>query len=247
MEKVLIITGGSKGIGGGIVSAYLKRDYRIFSISRHKNPGYPENIHQLECDLSDGLAAEKVIHTLFRHLDQKQVEQITMINNAGSLGNIGPVESLKVEDIQHTVQLNTIAPLILTSAFLKLTESWKAQKSILNISSGAAKNPYFGWSIYCATKASLDMTGRVAALEQDLKENGTKIINVYPGVVDTGMQEQIRSATKTDFIDLEKFLDYKASGKLADAESVGEKIYRISIDPNIQNGSTIDVRDLENQ
>jgi NAD(P)-dependent dehydrogenase (short-subunit alcohol dehydrogenase family) len=93
---------------------------------------------------------------------------------------------------------------------------------VLNISSGAGRNPTAGWGVYCATKAALDMYTRVAMQEQDA--HGARFVSLAPGVVDTDMQSAIRSSDPAAFPALSRFQDLHASGKLATPQGVAARI-----------------------
>ena len=244
MDKILIITGGNKGIGNGIVEAYLSHQYKMFSISRTINTHNSYNeVTQIEFDLSNNNGLEQVLTSILGSLDSNKIQQITLINNAGTLGKIGPLAELNGTDITNTVQLNTIAPLVLTAQFLKLTKNWQVDKKIINISSGAAAKPYYGWTVYCASKAALDMMTKTVALEQDGLANGAQIMAIYPGVVDTAMQAQIRTSDKAAFIDIDRFLELKTSGSLANQHTVGMAIFNLAHDQTLANGAIIRIED----
>ena len=240
MSKILIITGGSKGIGKGIIEAYLTAGYQIFSIARSTNNDI-KNVNQIAFDLSKIDGVEDLLIKLLKQIIANEVEKITLINNAGTLGKIGRIED--VDDIAQTVALNTTAPLLLTSTFIRLTKNWQAVKHIINISSGAAHKPYYGWTVYCATKAAIDMMTKTIALEQETVANGVKIISVYPGVVDTQMQAKIRESDKASFASIDRFLELKATNALANATTVGKQIYDIDHDDTIENGSILRVKE----
>lgn len=236
MQKIAIITGGSKGIGEGIVLAYQQNNYHIFSISRTKNENL-KDIHQIEFDLSANKGIEDLLKQIFNQIQAVDVREITLINNAGTLGKIGKIQD--ITDITKTVQLNTITPLLLTSTFLRLTKSWACEKTVINISSGAATKPYSGWTVYCATKAALDMMTQTIALEQEELENGAKVIAIYPGVVDTNMQAQIRTSDKNSFAAIDRFLDLKANNALANATTVGQQIFTAAHNNDVKNGTIL--------
>ena len=236
MQKIAIITGASKGIGEGIALAYQQNGYHIISISRTKNENL-QHIQQIEFDLSKTIGIEDLVQKILGEIEKTKVEKITLINNAGTLGKIGRLED--ITDIAETVQLNTTAPLILTAIFLKLTHNWACEKTIINISSGAAAKPYSGWTVYCATKAALDMMTQTIALEQEGLINGAKVIAIYPGVVDTDMQAQIRTSDKNSFAAIDRFLDLKANNALADATTVGQQIFTAAHDNHIKNGTIL--------
>ncbi|WP_395047384.1 SDR family NAD(P)-dependent oxidoreductase [Flavobacterium sp.] len=244
MKKILIITGGNKGIGSGIVSAYKNNSYQIISIARTLNQldEYKE-VKQIVLDLSKTEGLENAFSQILNTINKDIVERIVFINNAGTLGKIGRLETNSVSDIQNIIQLNTITPFLLTSIFLKETQNWHCPKKIINISSGAAAKPYYGWSLYCASKAAIDMMTKSVAVEQEAILNGTKIIAIYPGVVDTDMQTQIRKSSPESFVDVQRFIDLKESNFLVKINTVGQEIFGIDSLENYQNGAILNVSD----
>jgi len=228
MHKILIITGGSKGIGSGIVQAYLAQGYQVFSIARSKNssPSFAE-VAQIEFDLSDSAGAAEQIKQILLGIDQTIVKRIVLINNAGTLGQINTVDQLEPADIQQTINLNTVTPLVLSATFIHHTKNWACAKKVINISSGAAYKPYYGWAVYCASKAAIDMMTKSIALEQEELVNGVNIMAIYPGVVDTDMQAQIRQSDEKSFKEIDRFLALKATNTLANQSTVGQQIFEV--------------------
>lgn len=241
MKKIIIITGGNKGLGLGIANEYHKNGYRVISISRSKVEKLYA-IEQYQCDLSISEDIEGVFREIFSHLDKNNTTQLTLINNAGVLGTINTLEKLNPTDINHTIQVNLTAPLILSSLFIKNSKDWNCKKQIFNISSGAAINPYESWSTYCSSKAGLDMMTRVISKEQKETKNEVSIVSIYPGVVDTNMQLQVRSAKKEDFKSVQRFIDFHEQGELFTPKQVAQKIYNLDITGELKNGRILDVR-----
>src|SRR5690606_34498338 len=141
-------------------------------------------------DLTCTEQIEPELLKIFDLLNKEKITKITLINNAGTLGQIGPLETLETTAIAQAIKLNVTAPLICSAMFVRYTNDWHAQKSIINITSGAALKPYFGWSAYCSSKAAINMFTQVLAAEQQEVKNGIKILAVAPGVVDTDMQSE---------------------------------------------------------
>lgn len=240
MEKVLIITGGSKGIGEGIVNAYLSEGFRVFSIARSSNAMLTaKGVSQIAFDLAATYDIEAEFEKIFALLTADKVGKITLINNAGVLGKIGPLSKLDVATIENTFKLNTVVPFICSAAFCNLTKGWTAKKTIINITSGAASNPYHGWSMYCGSKAAVNMLTQTLAVEQADEQNGVKVLAIAPGVVDTEMQTQIRSASKADFKDIDRFVALKADGLLSNTTQVGKGILAADLDVSILSGSVL--------
>jgi benzil reductase ((S)-benzoin forming) len=244
MSKILIITGGNKGIGSGIVLEYKQNGYTIISIARSRNESSLYNdVVQVQLNLSETNAIENVFSEILRSIDSSNLETIVLINNAGTLGMINRLERIEAPVIELAIQLNIVAPFILNSIFLRETKNWNCTKKIVNISSGAAIKPYYGWSVYCATKAAIDMMTKAIAIEQDTIEKGVKVIAIYPGVVDTAMQEQIRNSDSQKFIDVQRFIDFKESGSLVSTEIVGKEIFQIINSDNFPNGAILNISD----
>lgn len=242
MEEVLIITGGSKGIGKGIIDAYLANGAQVFSVSRSVNAELSRNgITQIELDLTQTARLEAEFLKIFGILSKDKVARVTLVNNAGTLGSIGPLEKLDVETIEKTIRLNTTVPFILSSFFIKYFEDCTAKKTIINITSGAALKPYFGWSVYCASKSAINMLSQNIAIEQSEVENGVKVLAIAPGVVDTDMQVEIRKSNKHDFKDIDRFVALKEDGALNDAATVGKSIFEMDHDDSLLSGAILRV------
>ncbi len=243
MEKILIITGGSKGLGLGLAKEYHKNGYRVISISRSKAVKlYFEE--QYQCDLSKSETIENTLTEIFSHLDKNNTKQLTLINNAGDLGTVNTIENLTPSEISYTIQVNLTAPMILSSQFIKLSKDWNCKKQIFNISSGAAVNPYESWVMYCASKAGLDMMTKVVSKEQKELANGVGIVSIYPGIVDTNMQEKVRNTPKDHFKAVQRFIDFYEHGDLFSPEQVAEKIYHLDIEGELKNGHILDIRNV---
>lgn len=224
------ITGTSRGIGKAFAEYLLENpSNKVIGLSRQRSIEHP-NYRHFFLDLSDPNAL-----TGFRFELHANAKKIYLINNAGTLGFIKPVGQLDSSLLIKNYTLNIIAPSVLTNEFIKSYDTVDAEKVIVNISSGAGKAPVDGWSVYCASKAGLDMFSRVINEEQKIRGEhaGTsihksfKIFSIAPGVVDTEMQNEIRKASKEDFSNLEKFIDYKAHNKLSDAAVISRKYFDI--------------------
>jgi len=241
MEKIVIITGGNRGLGEGLSKVYHKNGYRVFSISRSiKEKFY--TAEQYSCDLSKTETIEPTLTEVFSHLDATNTKKILLINNAGDLGTVNTIENLNPKDISYTIQVNLIAPLVLNATFIKLTKGFNCKKKIINISSGAAVNPYESWSLYCSSKAGVDMMTKVISKEQKHTENGVNIVSIYPGIVDTDMQSKARNTPKEKFRSVQRFIDFYTHGELSSPKEVAKKIYKLDKAGKLTNGLILDIR-----
>jgi benzil reductase ((S)-benzoin forming) len=233
-----LITGASQGLGRALAEAILQRpDNHVLGISRHATIEHPRYQHQ-PLDLSDIEAVEHNLGKIFTA--RPDAQSITLINNAGTLGEIGYVGELPNEHFQFVFDLNVAAPAMLMNTFLS-TYSYLGNipRTILNITSGAAQRPVDGWAAYCASKAALNSLSETIQKEQDLRGTGVRVWALAPGVVDTDMQAHIRTAEATQFSEQEKFAELHADGKLQNPEAVAARILGWLAEPKLPDTSVI--------
>ncbi|MCC2546994.1 SDR family NAD(P)-dependent oxidoreductase [Hymenobacter sp. BT175] len=217
-----IITGTSRGLGKALTEALLPRpDTTVIGIGRRATLEHPSYQH-VPLDLADLSAVESNVPTFLRSLIEPA--SITLINNAGVLGEIGYLGEQSNDHLKLVFRVNTVAPAILMNAFISAFASLTVPRLILNISSGAAQRAVDGWAAYSASKAALDSLSRTAQKEQDLRASGIRIRSLSPGIIDTTMQAHIRAADPANFSEASQFAAYHAQGQLASPESVAARI-----------------------
>ncbi len=249
--KHIIITGHSKGLGAGIATELINENHHIHGIARTDNTDIQKlaaakgcQFNFYKCDLSHTDEIASVIQLVFSNINNTEdVEGVYLINNAGVIKPIGPLPTLEPADIDTHLRINLLAPMLLIREFIVHTASMKTRKRVLNISSGAATNPYHGWSSYCTAKAGLDMFTRCCATEQKDEEHPVVVVAVAPGIIDTEMQTTIRGTTEEQFIHRQKFVDLKESGQLVSPTVAGKKLVELLFSENLQNGEITDIRD----
>jgi len=220
---MIIITGVSSGIGKALAQHYLSNGKNVIGIGRNSSIRHP-NFHFKQCDFSNPSEIESL------QFDFETDGKLTLINNAGTIGTIGRLSEQPHSDAQEVITVNTIAPMLLTHKILRLFPKEKPL-TIVNISSGAGKRPVPSWASYCASKAALDLFSHTL-LEEELEVG--RIIKVYcvsPGVVDTKMQETIRSSAASTFSSLQTFINFKEKGELYTVELVVKKLTNLLKQP----------------
>lgn len=216
MNKTIIITGISSGIGYTLTKHYLKDGYNVIGIGR-RNSIHHKNLLFISKDLT------KTSDFSFLKESILNADELLLINNAGVIGNIERISEQKNSDIASTIQINTIAPMLLCQ-FVLQNFPLKNPLTIINISSGAGKRPIPSWASYCASKAALDLFSQTIYLEEKERDRNLKVYSIAPGVVDTPMQEQIRKADSSNFSSLHSFQLLKENNELTDLNTVVEKI-----------------------
>jgi benzil reductase ((S)-benzoin forming) len=223
MKTLLILTGHTKGLGFALMRKFLSSEQvQVIGLSRSRLKLNDPSLSEVALDLCDLDTLEAQLPGLF---PKGEFDRYVLINNAGWIGEVKPVGKLNPKGIQRLMNLNLIAPMILTDAFVKAYGEAIGQKIICNISSGAAQKTLSGWSEYCSSKAGLAMFSQVA--DEELKSKGFRVFSIAPGIVDTEMQAEIRKASREDFPTLDRFKEYKNQGMLTTSEEVADKVIHL--------------------
>lgn len=234
----IVLTGHSHGLGAALATALLEQGGQIMAISR--SGSQTAGMQQVSLDLSDLTALAQWLEQSHLTAFLEDADQAILINNAGRVEPIGPPGMQGADNIAQAVSLNVAAPLMLADAFVSAT-SQTADRRILHISSGAARNPYAGWSVYCATKAALDQ--HAATVAQD-KLSHLRIESLAPGVIDTAMQAQIRATTVERFPAKERFENLKKDGALASAQESANAVVAHLMSGRFGQQTATDIRQL---
>lgn len=238
-----IITGASRGLGKALAETILNQPgTHVLGVSRHATIVHERYSHQ-PLDLSDIVAVQNNLHKVFPA--RPEAASITLINNAAVLGEIGYLGEHQNEHFEFVFDVNLIAPAMLMNTFLHAYGGLRnLPRTILNISSGAAQRPVDGWGAYSASKAGLDALSRTAQKEQELRNSGVRIHSLSPGVLDTDMQQHIRTADTHHFGDAPKFAALCKEGLLSAPEAVAGKIISWLQRPNSSDDVVLRLTDI---
>ncbi|NEX61017.1 SDR family NAD(P)-dependent oxidoreductase [Noviherbaspirillum galbum] len=237
MSKLVLISGGSRGLGAALCDHYLRLGHEVREFSRSGSAPY-----SIRTDLSRPEEAARILEREMSALAGNSYEEIVAINNAATLTPIGPAAKQDPSALAANVTINLTGSVLFTSRVIGAFQDHACAKTIINISSGASWKAYAGWSLYCMAKAGSEAFFRCAALEQEVAAHPFRLINVAPGVVDTEMQAAIRGASAEDFPQLERFLELKRTGSLRSPAEAAALIAEI-VASRLPSGERMDVNE----
>jgi benzil reductase ((S)-benzoin forming) len=249
-RRLFILTGASRGLGAAIARQLLAADTHLLTLSRHPDPALVDAartagaaLEQWALDLSHDIGAAARLETWLHQHNSAPFASATLINNAGLVGRVGPIDASDADTLAAVLRVGLEAPLLLTSAFLRATRAWAIDKRVLNISSGAGRRAIAGWSAYCAAKAGLDQFSRVSALDEPHRPHPARIVSLAPGVIDTDMQGQLRAADPAGFPDQANFIGMKTSGQLPTPAAAAARVLAYLARADFGAQPVADVRD----
>jgi benzil reductase ((S)-benzoin forming) len=249
-QHLYILTGASRGMGLAMAGQLLAPDHRLLCLSRQINPALGAQalalacqVEQWPCDLNQTIDAAAALNAWLSQLDVKHLASATLINNAGVIPRIGPLSASDPADLAQALRVGLEAPMLLTAAFLRATESWDLPRKVLNISSGLGRRAMASQAGYCAAKAGMDHFTRCLALDEARKPQGARVCSLAPGVIDTDMQMQLRGAEPAAFPDQDNFIGLKNLGQLSSPADAASRVLAWLARPDFGANPVADVRD----
>ncbi len=247
----VIITGASKGFGKELAKQLIDPGLVLHLVARSDMTDFTREIQEknghaiaYQFDLSETSHIPILMEQIFLNIELKKADGIVLINNAGLLKPIGPVGKYPANEYLANLEVNFVAPIILTHQFVHKFQVIKAQKRVVMISSGAADKAYHGWSHYCSTKAGINRFMEVLALEQESEPHPIQVFAFNPGMMETAMQQEIRKQNKQNFRFVEKFVKAKESGIVGDPAGIGKKLKQVLWSSAFPTGKVVKVSDL---
>jgi NAD(P)-dependent dehydrogenase (short-subunit alcohol dehydrogenase family) len=226
--KTAVITGASRGLGAGLAGRFLERGLNVAVCARQcpEILGDPDRILAKTADVTDPAAMARLCADAVGRFGRVDL----WINNAGLLAPIGPLRDNDPAEVARHIEVNVLGVFYGSQAFVRHVRQRGGDGVLFNISSGAARSAYAGWSAYCAGKAAVDRLSESLALEET--DSGLRVHAVAPGVIDTDMQTMIRQCTPEQFPRVQKFLDLKAKDGFSSPAFVADRMLELAFDPS---------------
>lgn len=190
-NKVVLVTGGSVGIGRGAAEAFAREGAKVVIAARREVEGISVVKHiQAEGGTATFVRAdvskEADVQAIFAHVVKTYGRLDVVFNNAGVEGKLGPIATLSAADFDETFGVNVRGSwLVMKHALPLLTES---KGVIVNNSSVAADLGMAGTTIYASSKGAITTLTRTAAIE--FIAAGVRVNAVSPGPIETDMGER---------------------------------------------------------
>ncbi|EKO4004071.1 SDR family oxidoreductase [Vibrio fluvialis] len=189
MNKVVIVTGGSRGIGAATSKLLAKQGYAV-CVNYHANQASADQVVGAITDMGGrafamqaDIANEQEVEALFAATEQRFGVVTHLVNNAGILDKQSRLADMSLERFNHVMNTNV------TSCFLCCREALKqmpAGGAIVNVSSAASRSGApFEYVDYAASKGAMDSLTKGLSLE--VAEQGIRVNAVRPGFIYTEM------------------------------------------------------------
>lgn len=240
--RYVFITGTSRGLGNALLEMF--QEDRIISISRSEVETEYPLYKAFHIDLLDEKKLEQSIDDIFGAIEPEPGDEIFLINNAGIVDPVKSVANIDAENFLNNYKVNVLAPALLMKGFVNHFKDHQGAKRILTVSSGAALNPIEGWAAYCSSKAAVNMVSDVLRLEMDRLKYPIFSATFRPGVIDTDMQEEIRSSEENDFPDVARFQKYKENNNLYNKKTVAYVLKRVITSDNFAFSESFSISDF---
>lgn len=224
-NKVVIVTGGSSGIGRASALLFAKNGAKVVAVGRNEKElsnlrdeanGFGGKVKSHLADIRETTQVERIVNDTFENFGQIDV----LINAAGIIMN-GSIENTTLDDFDKMMNINVRSVFYLMNRCVPHLE--KTQGNIVNVSSITGIRAFPNVLAYCVSKSAVDQLTRCSALELAPKKIRVNAVN--PGVVETKLHK--RSGMNES--DYENFLEHSKTthplGRVGQPEEVAELIY----------------------
>ena len=178
-RHTVLITGGATGIGLALAHKFRAQDNRVILMGRTRET-LEAAAQETEAEIFQGDICSEADRCL---LIETHPDISVLVNNAGIQIN-QPIAASSADDIRRELDINFLAPVLLTHALLPTLHKQPAA-AIVNVSSGLALVPKEVAAIYCASKAAMHSFSQT--LRWQLENSPIKVFDLLPPLVDTAM------------------------------------------------------------
>jgi len=241
--RAAIVTGVSRGLGEALAHALLARGYWVVGVGRASAGRLAgPNYRFVSADLAQAARIDAALGAPFAELAAGRPEYACLINNAAVGTPVGIHGRMTSGDIAESLAVNLAAPAALCNLFCRVFADDAVERRIINVSSGAASNAMAAMSGYCVAKAGLEMLTRVLAVEK--RGERFRAVTVRPGIIDTGMQEEMRSQPAAVLPGVALFVGFHKGGQLVPPDTTARVIVDKLVVAPVEHGRTYTYQEL---
>ena len=197
MNRNILVTGASKGLGLRITKQLLNKGWNVYSISRSKTEGlkelliqYPENLKWLAYDLANG---KEVRQNIFKDWIGFDTPIHGFVNNA-AFAYDDIITNMNLDSLEKMYRVNVFTPMLLTKFVLRHMLLHGVKGSIVHLSSISVHTGYKGLSMYASTKGALEAFSKNTAREWG--EKGIRSNCLVAGFMETEMSSTLSGSQK---------------------------------------------------
>jgi 3-oxoacyl-[acyl-carrier protein] reductase len=194
-RRVAVVSGGSRGLGAGVVDALLAAGYRVATFSRSPSPFIEANLARAETcaqfhwERVDGADPKAVAE--FASAVRRRFSRIDALVNCAAIAAEGVFTHVRTADVSQIIDVNLGGVIALTQACAKVMLALGQGGAVVNISSINAQRGYAGVAVYSATKAALE--GLTRSLAKELGPRGIRVNAVAPGYFESELVKTMDS------------------------------------------------------
>lgn len=195
-----VITGAGSGIGAEVATTLTRRGDDLLLVARSAKRSEELRVRYPGAEVI-------VVDLAATRLDEQLAaagspDQIDSLIHAAGIVQLNPVASVSAQEFQETLQVNLVAPAVLTRWALPGLRA--ARGTVVFVNSGAGINAHPTWGTYAASKAGL--RALADSLRGEESRSGVRVTTVFPGRTATPMQQEVRRQESGDY-DVEAYLD----------------------------------------
>jgi NADP-dependent 3-hydroxy acid dehydrogenase YdfG len=173
MNKTIVVTGGTKGIGRAIVDKFAKEGFTVLICARTAEDGLPENVHFFKADMS-----KKSEVLAFADFVKRTVNQVDILVNNTGFFLPGQIHNEEEGTLEAMIETNLYSGYHLTRSLVgNMIE--RKEGYIFNICSTASITAYTNGGSYCISKFA--MLGMSKVLREELKPHHVRVTSILPG------------------------------------------------------------------
>jgi benzil reductase ((S)-benzoin forming) len=226
--RSVFVTGASRGLGAALFHALQSDGARVFGLARTFPSDqqlladrHPASVRLRSTDLAEPVSLPTEAELAAFVGDSHPRDEVVLLHNAATVEPIGLVGELAPEEVFGAVQVNLVAPILLTNTFLAaFAHNPAVLLRIVYVASAAAHRSYPGWATYCATKAGAEAFMRCVS-EASSRACTVEIID--PGAIETQMQRTLRERG-TGLPGHARLVERHRSGDIGDPETVAKQL-----------------------